>query len=96
VHLKDVLDEVLDEAAGPDTVVPTSDIRPLPIVPLSTPLAEALAGLRRASSHLGAVTDADGVVIGIVALEDLLEEYVGTVRDGTHRGTDAVPGQRNS
>jgi CBS domain containing-hemolysin-like protein len=29
----------------------------------------------------------DGAVLGVVALEDLLEEYVGTVRDGTHMET---------
>ena len=28
---------------------------------------------------------AGGTVIGIVALEDLVEEFVGTVRDATHR-----------
>jgi CBS domain containing-hemolysin-like protein len=28
--------------------------------------------------------DADGQQLGVVALEDLVEEYVGTVRDGTH------------
>jgi CBS domain containing-hemolysin-like protein len=28
-------------------------------------------------------------VLGLVALEDLVEEYVGTVRDGTHIGSGA-------
>jgi CBS domain containing-hemolysin-like protein len=28
--------------------------------------------------------DADGSAQGVVALEDLVEEYVGTVRDATH------------
>ena len=93
MHLKDVLDEVLDELPGRTPSFRHRISARCPSFRSGTPLAEALAGLRRASSHLGAVTDADGVVIGIVALEDLLEEYVGTVRDGTHRGTDAVPGQ---
>jgi CBS domain containing-hemolysin-like protein len=62
----------------------------------TTPLAEALASLRRASSHLGAAADASGQIVGIVALEDLVEEYVGTVRDGTHRVNGVNPGQRTS
>lgn len=89
LHLKDVLDEVSDEAAGPDTVIPRSDIRELPKIPISTTLAEALSSLRRQSAHLGAVTESTGSVIGIVALEDLVEEYVGTVRDGMHRVNDS-------
>ncbi len=96
LHLKDVLDEVLDESAGPDTVVPRSDVRPWPQLQMQMPLDEALAMLRRASSHLAEVVDADGHCLGIVALEDLVEEFVGTVRDGTHRITDAVPGQHTS
>lgn len=75
---------------------PRSDIRPLPRMATTTPLAEALAGLRRASSHLGAAADPSGRIVGIVALEDLVEEYVGTVRDGTHRVNGMNPGQRTS
>lgn len=94
LHLKDVLDRVADEAAGPDTLIPRSDIRRLPLISVTLPLDDALAALRRASAHLGAVIDASGAVIGIVALEDLVEEFVGTVRDGTHRIVDAIPGQK--
>ncbi len=92
IHLKDVLDQVGDEQAGPDTVIPGSDIRTLPTVALRTPLDEALGRLRRASSHLGRVVDPQGGTAGIVALEDLVEEFVGTVRDSTHRVSEVVPG----
>ncbi|MEU4413790.1 hemolysin family protein [Nocardia salmonicida] len=85
LHIKDVLDEVADDNAGPDTVIPRTDIRPLPTVSTGTPLYEALARLRRTSSHLGRVVDSRGNTVGVVALEDLIEEFVGTVRDGTHR-----------
>lgn len=94
LHLKDVLDRVADEAAGPETLIPRSDIRRLPLISVTLPLDDALARLRRTNSHLGAVVDASGAVIGIVALEDLVEEFVGTVRDGTHRVVDVVPGQK--
>lgn len=88
LHIKDVLDEVADDNAGPDTVIPRTDIRPLPTVSTGTPLYEALARLRRTSSHLGRVVDSRGNTVGVVALEDLIEEFVGTVRDGTHRIAD--------
>ncbi|WP_280395462.1 hemolysin family protein [Nocardia brasiliensis] len=85
LHVKDVLDKVADETAGPETPIPRTDIRPLPTVSMHTPLYEALARLRRTNSHLGRVVDTRGNTTGIVALEDLVEEFVGTVRDGTHR-----------
>ncbi|GAB2655882.1 hemolysin family protein [Nocardia goodfellowii] len=85
LHVKDVLDKVADENAGPSTPIPRTDIRPLPTMGAVTTLYEALARLRRTSSHLGRVVDNHGNTIGIVALEDLVEEFVGTVRDGTHR-----------
>ncbi|GAA5049367.1 hemolysin family protein [Nocardia callitridis] len=85
LHVKDVLDKVADENAGPTTPIPRTDIRPLPTVNVNTTLYEALARLRRTSSHLGRVVDLRGNTTGIVALEDLVEEFVGTVRDNTHR-----------
>jgi CBS domain containing-hemolysin-like protein len=93
LHVKDVLGEVLDDGAGPDTRIGHAQVRPLPTVPDSIPLDEALASLRRASSHLAAVLGTDGTTVGVVALEDLVEEFVGTVRDATHRAADPVPGR---
>jgi CBS domain containing-hemolysin-like protein len=91
VHIKDVLDE-LGENAGPETPIGRDKIRPLPTVVAGTPLYEALGRLRRASSHLGRVDDGRGLTVGIVTLEDLTEEYVGTVRDATHRFPEHSPG----
>ena len=81
LHVKDVL-ELL--GCPPDTPVPRSSARPLPEVPATAKLGEALALLRRSSSHLARVVGPDGNTKGVVALEDLVEEYVGTVRDATH------------
>ncbi|MGH4012436.1 MAG: hemolysin family protein [Pseudonocardiaceae bacterium] len=83
LHVKDVL-ELLDQA--PDTPVPPRSVRPLPEVPATARLDEALALLRRSRSHLGRVVRADGGAQGAVTLEDLVEEYIGTVRDATHVG----------
>ncbi|GAB98743.1 hypothetical protein GONAM_02_02670 [Gordonia namibiensis NBRC 108229] len=85
LHLKDVLDEILDEHIGPDTIIGVDKIRPLPVIASTTPLDEATTVLRRTSSHLGAVVDDNGRTIGIVPLADLVEEFVGNVRDETHR-----------
>jgi CBS domain containing-hemolysin-like protein len=39
--------------------------------------------MQRTGAHLGRVVDAEGATIGPVALEDVLEELVGEVRDAT-------------
>jgi CBS domain containing-hemolysin-like protein len=83
VHVKDVLDLA---GADPDTPLPWSRVRGLPQLPADSRLEEALAALRRAQSHLAKAVAPDGGVLGVVALEDLVEEYVGTVRDSTHIG----------
>ena len=57
-------------------------VRPLPQMPASLPLPDALSRLRRSNSHLALVTGDDGSVTAMVALEDLVEDLVGTVRDG--------------
>lgn len=92
LHLKDVLEYMLDDTAGPDTEIPRAQVRRLPVIASETTIDDALTRLRRMSSHLGAVRDATGATVGIVALEDLVEEFVGTVRDGTHRVADPTPG----
>ena len=81
LHIKDVLPRVND----PDAVLDASMVRPLPRVSESLPLPDALSRLRRNNSHLALVTVADRSVTAMVALEDLVEDLVGTVRDGTHR-----------
>ena len=80
LHVKDILDVADDPAAA----VPVERIRRLPEVPTSVRLDEALAVLRRSRAHLGRAVDARGETIGLVAMEDLVERYVGEVRDATH------------
>ncbi|MGH3867075.1 MAG: hemolysin family protein [Pseudonocardiaceae bacterium] len=81
LHVKDVL-ELLGKP--PDTPVPPGSARPLPEMRSTAKLEEALALLRRSGSHLARVVSPGGGTEGVVALEDLVEEYVGTVRDATH------------
>lgn len=81
LHVKDILDIA---NAEPSTPVPADRVRGLPELPTDARLDEALAALRRANSHLASAVAPDGSLAGVVALEDLVEEYVGTVHDGTH------------
>jgi CBS domain containing-hemolysin-like protein len=77
LHIKDVL--MLDD--DPKTVIDLSLVRPLPRVPKSLPLADALSRMRRSNSHLALVTDDTGGVVAMVAMEDLVEDLVGAMRD---------------
>ncbi|MGB6161963.1 MAG: hemolysin family protein [Pseudonocardiaceae bacterium] len=81
LHVKDVL-ELLGRS--PDTPVPPGSARPLPEMRSTAKLDQALALLLRSGSHLARVVNPSGNTEGVVALEDLVEEYVGTVRDATH------------
>lgn len=81
LHIKDVLTQIDD----PDSVLDVSVVRPLPRVAADMPLPDALSLLRRDNSHLALVTGDGESIIAMVALEDLVEDLIGTVRDGMHR-----------
>lgn len=83
VHIKDVL----PLADVPQAVVDPARVRPLPRISESLSVPEALSRMRRTNSHLALVTASDGgAVVAMVALEDLVRDLVGAVRDGTGRG----------
>ncbi|MDQ2710244.1 MAG: hemolysin family protein [Actinomycetota bacterium] len=79
LHVKDVL-EVADD---PTAVVPADRVRGLPEIPCDARLDAALAALRRSAAHLGrVVSGAGGETVGVVAMDDLVQYYVGAVRSG--------------
>jgi CBS domain containing-hemolysin-like protein len=84
VHVKDVLE--LEET---DRAVPQQMWRPMTTLRAELPLDDALTAMRRAATHLAQVADASGRVLGLVALEDVLEMLVGEVRDPAHRKVTA-------
>jgi CBS domain containing-hemolysin-like protein len=51
--------------------------------------------MRGAASHLAAVADGSGRVLGLAALEDVLEMLVGEVHDPAHEAAGAPPQQRS-
>ncbi len=77
LHLKDVLET--DEASRSE---PIADkwVRPLATVGIDSGLSAALRTMQARGSHMARVADADGVVAGVVMLEDVLEELVGEIR----------------
>ena len=79
VHVKDVLGMT---AAARRKPLPTALRRRMPDLDADLPLQEVLATLQRTRSHLGQVVDARGA-IGVIALEDVVEEFVGEVGDAT-------------
>lgn len=81
IHVKDVLDRLA--TAGPEEFIPRTGLRPLTIVDGTGTMDEALRKLHRRSAHMAQVRDR-GELIGVITLEDLIEEYVGTVNDWTH------------
>ncbi|MFI9722239.1 hemolysin family protein [Streptomyces sp. NPDC052396] len=87
LHVKDVLD--LEDR---DRAVPQRLWRRVQTLRAELPLDDALTLMRRGAAHLAAVADASGRVLGLVALEDVLEMLVGEVRDPAHRV--AVPATR--
>jgi CBS domain containing-hemolysin-like protein len=83
VHLKDVL-----ELEGPqfDRPVPATHIRHFVDVDADAEIEDVLALLQRSATHLARATDASGHTVGVLFLEDILEELVGEVHDATRRG----------
>ncbi|OBK55472.1 hemolysin family protein [Mycobacterium kubicae] len=77
LHIKDMLPLGDD----PATIIDLALVRRLPRVPGSLGLPDALSRMRRSNSHLALVTGDDGAVVAMVALEDLVSDLVGTIRD---------------
>ena len=82
VHIKDVLSADDSESDYP---VPPRRIRKLVALHDSVELEDALATLRNTGSHLAKVIRPEGDTVGVLFLEDIIEELVGEVRDATTR-----------
>jgi len=82
LHIKDVL-ESDDERR--QRVIEEKWIRPFAGLRHDEALHDALETLQRRGAHLGRVVADDGGVVGVIALEDVLEELVGEIRDAAHQ-----------
>lgn len=79
LHAKDIL-----ELPQHDLPVPVRVYRPMVRIDSNLPLSQTLTTLRRGGGHLGRVVDGERTV-GAIALEDVIEEFVGEVHDVSHR-----------
>ncbi|TWP36475.1 hemolysin family protein [Leekyejoonella antrihumi] len=82
LHLKDVLyarDEAYVEPVPPKRIRRLATVRP------SDEVEDVLITMQRSGAHLARVVGATGDAIGVIFLEDVLEELVGEVSDSTQR-----------
>ncbi len=82
LHVKDVL---YADSLTRFQPVPDWRVRSLAVVGPDDEIEDALAAMQRSGAHLARV-DEGGVAVGVVFLEDILEELVGEVRDAMQRG----------
>lgn len=95
LHLKDVLyadEREREEAVTPWRIRKTATVRP------DDEVEDALRSMQATGAHLALVVDDSARVLGVLFLEDVLEELVGEVRDSLQREDaallrDADPGE---
>jgi Mg2+/Co2+ transporter CorB len=81
LHSKDLL-RALDAAGGEAAKINIDDIMSTPwFVPEATTLEDQLEAFLKRKTHFALVVDEFGEVMGLVTLEDILEEIVGDIRD---------------
>jgi CBS domain containing-hemolysin-like protein len=80
VHVSTLAGQLMRE--GPKAPVEPI-IHDAPIVPETKPLDDLLADLQRQRSSMAIVVDEYGRVVGVVTVEDIIEEVVGEIADET-------------
>lgn len=77
LHIKDVLEADEESRAAP---IADKWVRPLATVAVDGGLSAALRTMQARGSHMARVADSQGDILGVVMLEDVLEELVGEIR----------------
>ena len=82
VHTKDLVD------MAPDTPVSDWNIREMPAVPESIPVAKLLETMQESRTKICVVVDEHGGTAGIVTMSDIMEQIVGRIDDEYVHDTD--------
>ena len=98
LHVKDTL--LPPDSDRRDQPIDARIVRPLPVIDAQSKVTDVVAALQREGSHLGRVVAASegsrgavesatmdaaaSATLGLVALEDAVEELIGEVSDGAH------------
>jgi len=86
LHIKDLVATVAAGSEAPDIA---SLVRPLLILPSGLTIDRALGEMRRRRARIALLVDEYGGVEGLISLEDILRELLGTFSDGIH--PDVLP-----
>ena len=81
LHAKDLLRALATNPVGPSAINFDNLATPPWFVPETTSLSEQLEAFRNRKAHFALVVDEYGVLMGLVTMEDILEEIVGAIDD---------------
>ena len=81
LHAKDLLRALATSPMGPAGIDFNNLARAPWFVPETTSLSEQLEAFRNRKAHFALVVDEYGVLMGLVTMEDILEEIVGAIDD---------------
>ena len=81
LHVKDILKSISNEGVALSEIDTRKIMRSTWFVPETTSLVKQLKAFQQKREHFAVVVDEYGALMGIVTLEDILEEIVGDIQD---------------
>lgn len=87
VHIKDIVWVLLDRERRKEEGWPAPEfnlrslLHEIVIVPESKPVSELLVELRRSHHWMAMIVDEFGTILGLITLEDILEQLIGEIHD---------------
>ncbi|OQA17426.1 MAG: Hemolysin C [bacterium ADurb.Bin363] len=78
VHIKDILRRLVNKNS-----IQSEDIRKVPYVPETSTVDNVIMVMRKAHAQMVIVMDEHGGTAGLITIEDLYEEVVGEIQEGT-------------